>query len=106
MSPACAATPSAVFIRRGHRRATRSESLRFRCANRRGRPERRRRTMDRPRRASLVYPVIGLAAVVAACTVENAPQRASGGAPTALEFKGVIKLDVRDSKPDWTPFTP
>jgi arylsulfatase A-like enzyme len=22
------------------------------------------------------------------------------------DFKGVIKLDVRDSKPDWTPFTP
>src|SRR5262245_28690388 len=21
-------------------------------------------------------------------------------------FKGAIKLDVRDSKPDWTPFTP
>jgi hypothetical protein len=20
-------------------------------------------------------------------------------------FKGVIKLDVRDSKPDWTPYT-
>src|SRR5262245_11773748 len=22
------------------------------------------------------------------------------------DFKGTIKLDVRDSKPDWTPFTP
>jgi arylsulfatase len=22
------------------------------------------------------------------------------------DFKGVIKLDIRDSKPDWTPFTP
>src|SRR5262249_38765664 len=22
-----------------------------------------------------------------------------------IPFKGVIKLDVRDSKPDWTPFT-
>lgn len=22
------------------------------------------------------------------------------------EFKGVIKLDVRDSKPDWTPYLP
>src|SRR5262245_44742404 len=22
------------------------------------------------------------------------------------DFKGVIKLDVRDSKPDWAPFTP
>jgi len=21
-------------------------------------------------------------------------------------FKGVVKLDVRDSKPDWTPFVP
>ena len=36
------------------------------------------------------------------------------GAPTAIaqaprsdnEFKGVIKLDVRDSKADWAPFTP
>ena len=22
------------------------------------------------------------------------------------DFKGTIKLDIRDSKPDWTPFTP
>src|SRR5262245_56412046 len=22
------------------------------------------------------------------------------------DFKGAIKLDIRDSKPDWTPFTP
>jgi len=26
--------------------------------------------------------------------------------PSQKTFKGVIKLDVRDSKPDWTPYTP
>ena len=29
-----------------------------------------------------------------------------GTMPSQKTFKGVIKLDVRDSKPDWTPYTP
>ena len=34
------------------------------------------------------------------------PEQAAANPPTVPGFNGVIKLDVRDSKEDWTPFTP
>src|SRR5262245_62514701 len=40
---------------------------------------------------------------VAACSREELAPRATD---PAKAFKGVIKLDVRDSKADWGPFTP
>src|SRR5499426_1579761 len=43
------------------------------------------------------------ALAVAACSREELAPRATD---PAKAFKGVIKLDVRDSKADWTPFTP
>jgi arylsulfatase len=37
----------------------------------------------------------------------SAPPATSSAAPTSANgFKGTIKLDVRDSKPDWGPYTP
>src|SRR4029078_11685728 len=38
-------------------------------------------------------------------TSRHAMSRLSGGCFMSTPFKGVIKLDVRDSKPDWTPST-
>jgi arylsulfatase len=63
------------------------------------------------RRAGFARLAMGLAVALTACAVEKGPQkpgeRASAGAPPLpAGFHGVIKLDVRDSKPDWTPFTP
>ncbi|HJZ77981.1 MAG TPA: arylsulfatase [Vicinamibacterales bacterium] len=47
--------------------------------------------------------VLGLAA----CSQQAGAPTASAQAPRSdNEFKGVIKLDVRDSKADWAPFTP
>src|SRR5499426_659962 len=43
------------------------------------------------------------ALAVAACSREELAPRATD---PAKAFKGVIKLDVRDSKADWGPFTP
>ena len=48
--------------------------------------------------------IAAIAAVaVAACSREQPAPKAPD---PASAFKGVIKLDVRDSKPDWTPFLP
>src|SRR5262250_3296343 len=47
--------------------------------------------------------VIIAALVIAACSREQAAPKAP---ELASAFKGVIKLDVRDSKPDWGPYTP
>ena len=30
----------------------------------------------------------------------------ASAAPETAEFKGVIKTDIRDSTPDWAPYTP
>ncbi|PHQ34630.1 arylsulfatase [Rhodopirellula bahusiensis] len=47
--------------------------------------------------------------------VENEPTKVASDASAdsqspsegkAADFKGIIKTDIRDSKPDWTPFTP
>jgi arylsulfatase len=47
---------------------------------------------------------LGLAPVAfGALTIEAQQAQAPGSAPP---FKGVIKLDVRDSVPDWAPYTP
>jgi arylsulfatase A-like enzyme len=48
--------------------------------------------------------VLTVALGVAGCS-KPADQVSSKG-PSVSGFNGVIKLDVRDSKPDWTPFVP
>jgi arylsulfatase A-like enzyme len=37
---------------------------------------------------------------------QPAPASANAAQATALGFNGVVKLDIRDSKQDWAPFTP
>ena len=53
---------------------------------------------------------VAIAVLLGAIAVEaqdsKPPQPAPAGQPSVPGFNGVIKLDVRDSKPDWTPFTP
>src|SRR5262245_53617114 len=59
---------------------------------------------------------IGAAAAVAGSAPAFVPTAAAQGAAPQITssnailakrgFKGVIKLDARDSTPDWTPFTP
>ena len=47
-------------------------------------------------------------AIPAASAQEAAAKATTPGKPVFAKkrFKGVIKLDVRDSTPDWEPFTP
>jgi len=47
---------------------------------------------------------IGLSLGFTACAQQPAQHTSAG--PAVPGFSGVIKLDVRDSKEDWTPFTP
>jgi arylsulfatase len=51
-----------------------------------------------------------LGAAFAGCTQAQAPAPAGNATQTAAKapdgFKGTIKLDVRDSKQDWTPYMP
>ncbi len=70
------------------------------------------------RRTSFLGLVIGSALGVTSCEQQqSSPQAPSGQKPAAPApeqsapastdgFKGVIKLDIRDSTPDWTPYTP
>src|SRR5262252_1631659 len=53
------------------------------------------------RRSVRVGLAIGLALTFAGCSKQE-----SATQPSSPEFKGVVKLDVRDSKADWTPYTP
>jgi arylsulfatase len=47
---------------------------------------------------------LGVTLALAQADAQGPATAASG--PTVPGFHGVIKLDIRDSKPDWTPFTP
>jgi arylsulfatase len=47
---------------------------------------------------------LGVTLALAQADTQSPSAAASG--PTVPGFHGVIKLDIRDSKPDWTPFTP
>src|SRR5262249_16939543 len=68
------------------------------------------------RRTCLLAPTgIGAAAVLtvsdpvpSASAQSAAPQSTASSNPLSAKkgFKGVIKLDARDSTPDWGPFTP
>jgi arylsulfatase len=64
--------------------------------------------MDNRRLARIFALTLGLAIGFAGCTQQPPPpaQKAAAAGPTVPGFNGVIKLDVRDSKEDWTPFTP
>lgn len=53
---------------------------------------------------STYFPIATAILLLAGCTSRQ--QRAGSGEDTTSEFKGVIKLDVRDSKADWGPYTP
>jgi arylsulfatase len=61
-------------------------------------------------KAKLFSAALAATGVVLALAVHaqetKAPPQVSASAPTVPGFNGVMKLDVRDSKPDWTPFTP
>src|SRR5262249_22099565 len=52
--------------------------------------------------------LVGLVVGLGGCTQSQpAPAAPPPNAPSGeAAFKGVIKLDVRDSKQDWTPYTP
>ena len=60
--------------------------------------------MKHCRRVSPFIFAVGLALGFAGCS--KPAEQASAKAPSVPGFNGVMKLDVRDSKPDWTPFTP
>ncbi|WP_162946412.1 arylsulfatase [Chitinophaga barathri] len=51
------------------------------------------------------YLILGLviSCLSQSCTMQSGKK---GGSEDSTEFKGVIKLDVRDSKADWGPYTP
>ena len=52
---------------------------------------------------------VGMIATLSACNsgAPTAPPASEFQQPAApADFKGTIKLDVRDSMPDWGPFTP
>ena len=52
---------------------------------------------------------LGLAPLALGAMIADAQQAAPGSdccAPAPPPFKGVIKLDVRDSTPDWAPYVP
>jgi arylsulfatase len=49
----------------------------------------------------------GFGLAIGGCAQSSPEQpRAQTQAPTTAGFKGVMKLDVRESKPDWTAYTP
>jgi hypothetical protein len=50
--------------------------------------------------------IVALSAVVSILGCNPASQVAKSQEPEKPEFNGVIKTDIRDSKPDWAPFTP
>jgi arylsulfatase len=60
--------------------------------------------MNRFGRRPFFILVLGLSLAVTACTRQ--PSTPQTSAQATAGFNGVMKLDVRDSKPDWTPFTP
>src|SRR5262244_3804466 len=47
-----------------------------------------------------------LALVLEGCSKQQPSQQGSASSPSVPGFNGIMKLDVRDSKPDWTTFTP
>ncbi len=47
---------------------------------------------------------VGIAAALVGCSRQSPPQ--ASATPAVPGFNGVIKQDVRDSKPDWTAYTP
>jgi arylsulfatase len=49
---------------------------------------------------------IGLLFAAAGCSRQQAPEKVEAEAKAANAFNGVVALDVRNSKADWTPFTP
>jgi arylsulfatase len=56
---------------------------------------------------SLLTLATGFALTLAACSQNASAPAPAASAPAGPDgFKGVIKLDVRDSKEDWTPFLP
>ncbi len=48
--------------------------------------------------------LIAMTIVIFSCKPRQ--QKEGGQSATAKEFKGVVKLDVRESVPDWGPYTP
>jgi arylsulfatase A-like enzyme len=56
------------------------------------------------KKLSFIFSLVVSIAIFSACT-QPAPKENLATA-TTKEFKGVIKLDVRDSKADWEPYTP
>jgi arylsulfatase len=58
--------------------------------------------------APAIAVMLGLVFGFAGCSQQPAgqQQQASAKGPSVPGFNGVIKLDIRDSKEDWTPFTP
>ena len=57
---------------------------------------------------SIAFCLIGIALLFGAggCSKRPAPEKVAAEAKAATTFNGVVALDVRNSKPDWTPFTP
>ena len=56
--------------------------------------------------ARIKFLVLALAVLSLTLSVSTAKCQQAKPSTTAKPFKGVIKLDVRDSVPDWGPYTP
>src|SRR5262245_59837116 len=58
------------------------------------------------RRPHQMFALLTVLVLTMSGCVRSSAEPAPTQTPGTTRFNGVMKLDVRDSKPDWTPYTP